>query len=121
MHIFNSSGVLVFDSNQKAPRIRQIVTVPYIPPYSEGNKHNVNVISHTQGTNPWMLANFTRNAYGYVYQQEYEAPLSDLMTTSIRSDTTIGNRIIVQNVRLAQIGSQGAAWSYAPMPVALIP
>ena len=123
IHIFNSSSALVFDANTKVPRIKQVVTVPALPRFADAFRNPKNVISHTQGTSPWMLANFTRNVYGYHFIQEYPQPTSDLMVCAIRADVSgFGNRIIVQAVKKGiQVGSQGSQWPSAPIPIALIP
>lgn len=121
MHVFNAAGALVFDSNVKVPRVKQVVTVPAIPAPSDGSRQTNNAITHAQGSNPWMLANFTFNYYGYVFMGDSPGTLSQLLWPAMRSDTSIGNRIIVQAVNGTSIGSTGSQWPSAPMQVALIP
>lgn len=122
MHVFNGSGTLVYDSNRLYPRIREVVTVSALTIFTDSNRHPTGAANHNMGTSPWMLANSTLNCYGFNFIQETPQPTSDLMATSIRSDTASGNRILVQAVRMGiTIGSQGSAWSSAQTQVALIP
>ena len=122
MHVYSPSGTLVFDSNQQSPRIREVVTVPALGIFSDGQRNPNQAVGHNQGASPWMLANSTINCYGFNFIQETPQSTSDLMATSIRSDTNFGNRILVQSVRMGiTIGSSGSQWSYAPTQVALIP
>lgn len=121
LHVFSATGELLFDSNQRTPRVRQSVTLPAIPAPSDGFRHPDTAIGHVQGSNPWMLANFTFNYYGFVYMADPPGSLSQLLWPAMRSDTAAGNRIIVQAVNGSTIGSAGAAWPSAPIQVALIP
>lgn len=121
LNVFDAAGILVFDSNQIVPRVKQVVTVPALPVVSDGNRATISAISHSQGTNPWMLANSTYNTYGYVFFNDSPGTLSQLLWTAIRSDTSFGNRIMIQAVNGITIGSTGAQWPNAPTQVALIP
>jgi hypothetical protein len=121
IHLFNSSGALIFDSNVKVPRIKEVVTAAAISTPSDGIRHPNTSVTHSQGTNPWMLANFTFNYYGYVFMGDSPGTLSQLLWPAMRSDTSIGNRILIQAVNGTTIGSTGAQWPSAPMQVALIP
>lgn len=121
LNVFDASGNLIYDSNREVPRIKQVVTVPALPAVSGGNRASISAITHSQGTNPWMLANSTLNTYGYVFFNDSPGTLSQLLWTAIRSDTNFGNRIMLEAVNGITIGSTGASWPNAPTQVALIP
>lgn len=121
LNVFDASGNLIYDSNRVIPRIKQVVTVPALPAVSDGNRATISAVSHSQGTNPWMLANSTYNTYGYVFFNDSPGTLSQLLWTAIRSDTNIGNRIMLQAVNGITIGSTGSSWPNAPSQIALIP
>lgn len=121
LNVFDASGNLIFDSNQKIPRVKEIVVVPALPTVSDGNRASIAAASHSQGTNPWMLANSTYNTYGYVFFNDSPGTLSQLLWTAIRSDTNAGNRIMLEAVNGITIGSTGSQWPSAPTQIALIP
>lgn len=121
LNVFDASGNLIYDSNRVIPRIKQVVTVPALPVVSDGNRATISAVAHSQGTNPWMLANSTYNTYGYVFFNDSPGTLSQLLWTAIRSDTNNGNRIMLEAVNGITIGSTGASWPNAPSQIALIP
>lgn len=121
LNVFDAAGNLIYDSNREVPRVKQVVTVPALPVVSDGNRASISAVSHSQGTNPWMLANSTFNTYGYVFFNDSPGTLSQLLWTAIRSDTNSGNRIMIEAVNGITIGSTGASWPNAPTQVALMP
>jgi hypothetical protein len=121
LNVFDAAGNLIFDSNREVPRVRQVVTVPALPSVSDGNRATISAVSHSMGTNPWMLANSTFNTYGYVFLNDSPGTLSQLLWTAIRSDTNAGNRIMLEAVNGITIGSTGSSWPNAPTQIALMP
>lgn len=121
LNVFDAAGNLIYDSNREIPRVREVATVPGLPAVSDGNRATISAVTHSQGTNPWMLANSTFNTYGYVFLNDSPGTLSQLLWTAIRSDTSSGNRIMLQAVNGITIGSTGSSWPNAPSQIALMP
>ena len=121
LNVFDAAGNLIYDSNREVPRVKEVVTVPALSVPSDHNRAPTSAISHSQGTNPWMLANSTFNTYGYNFLNDSPGTLSQLLWTAIRSDTSSGNRIMIEAVNGITIGSTGSSWPNAPTQVALMP
>jgi hypothetical protein len=120
LNVFDAAGNLIYDSNRVVPRVKEVVTLPALSPPTV-TYNPISVIAHSQGSNPWMLANSTYNPYGYVFHDDNPAHLSYLLCTALRSSTASGNQIWLEAVKVYTIGTQGSSWPSAPTQVALIP